>query len=264
VFGLGRPTLLWPRGLSGRLTDAELEAIVAHELRHVVRRDTLSALLHTIVETLFWFHPLAWWIGARLTSERERACDEEVIGMGIDNRHYADAVVKVSRFCLRVPAAVMAGIGGSPLAVRIERILSAAPKTPPRLTTRLLLVGVLAIGVAAPMAAGASARIGVDRGQAPQSSESRVVRPRLIHEVKPEYTQEAMEARIQGSLQLGVVVLRSGDVGEVTVERSLDRQYGLDDQAVKAVKQWRFEPGTLDGEPEVTGRWRSRRGKGVG
>jgi periplasmic protein TonB len=73
--------------------------------------------------------------------------------------------------------------------------------------------------------------------------------PVLVKDVKPEYTREAREARIQGMVNLDAVVLKDGSVGEVTVTKSLDQKYGLDDQAVKALKQWQFKPGTKDGKP---------------
>jgi protein TonB len=73
--------------------------------------------------------------------------------------------------------------------------------------------------------------------------------PTLEYEVKPNYTPEAMQARIQGSIWLSVVVLATGAVGEVTITKSLDKQYGLDDEAVKTVRQWRFKPGMKDGKP---------------
>jgi bla regulator protein BlaR1 len=74
--------LLLPAGITDRLTPPQLKAIVAHELCHVRRRDNLATALHMGVEALFWFHPLVWWLGARLMEERERACDEEVLLMG--------------------------------------------------------------------------------------------------------------------------------------------------------------------------------------
>jgi bla regulator protein blaR1 len=73
VFGIFRPVLLWPRSVSEHLDDAHLEAVIAHELCHVRRRDNLAAILHMVVEAVFWFHPLVWWIGAQLIAERERA-----------------------------------------------------------------------------------------------------------------------------------------------------------------------------------------------
>ena len=54
---------------------------MAHEVMHVRRRDNLRAALHMFVEAAFWFHPIAWWLGRRLVEERERACDEAVLGM---------------------------------------------------------------------------------------------------------------------------------------------------------------------------------------
>ena len=73
--------------------------------------------------------------------------------------------------------------------------------------------------------------------------------PVLVKEVKPEYTPEARKARIQGMVNLDVVILKDGSVGDVAVTKSLDKEYGLDDQAVKAMKQWQFKPGTKDGKP---------------
>jgi TonB family protein len=74
-----------------------------------------------------------------------------------------------------------------------------------------------------------------------------VVGPRLINETKPAYTADAMHARVQGVVVLEAVVLPDGSVGRVRIVRSLDRSFGLDDEALRAVKQWRFVPGTLAG-----------------
>jgi beta-lactamase regulating signal transducer with metallopeptidase domain len=82
VFGIVRPVLIWPEGISEHLPDPHLRSILAHELWHVRRRDNLAAALHMLVEAAFWFHPLVWWIGARMVDERERACDEQVLHLG--------------------------------------------------------------------------------------------------------------------------------------------------------------------------------------
>ena len=75
-----------------------------------------------------------------------------------------------------------------------------------------------------------------------------VTLPKLVKQVRPEYTQEAKDAHIEGTVGLSAVVLADGSVGDVAVTRSLDTTYGLDDQAIKAMKQWTFEPGTKDGK----------------
>ena len=74
-----------------------------------------------------------------------------------------------------------------------------------------------------------------------------VIAPRLLREVKPGYTGEAMRARVQGVVRLQAIVLPDGSVGNMKIIRSLDHVFGLDEEAMKSVSQWRFQPGTLAG-----------------
>ena len=76
-----------------------------------------------------------------------------------------------------------------------------------------------------------------------------VTSPQVIFEKTPEYTLDAMRARIQGPVLVEAVVLTDGSVGAVRVLRSLDHQLGLDQKAIEAVRQWRFRPGTRFGKP---------------
>ena len=71
--------------------------------------------------------------------------------------------------------------------------------------------------------------------------------PVLTKLVKANYTKAAMDRKVEGTVELDAVVLKDGTVGDVTVTRSLDEE--LDQQAIKALKQWKFRPGTKDGEP---------------
>ena len=73
--------------------------------------------------------------------------------------------------------------------------------------------------------------------------------PQVTKQIRPQYTSEAMAQRIEGVVVLDVVVKADGAVGDVNVTQSLDAVYGLDAEAVKAMKQWEFKPGTKDGKP---------------
>jgi periplasmic protein TonB len=73
--------------------------------------------------------------------------------------------------------------------------------------------------------------------------------PRVLREVKPAYTAEAMRAKVQGLVLLECVVMPDGTIGRVEVVKSLDGTFGLDQEAIKAARQWRFAPGTRFGEP---------------
>jgi TonB family protein len=77
----------------------------------------------------------------------------------------------------------------------------------------------------------------------------KITLPSVVREVKPSYTKEAMQQKIQGSVWLGVVVGETGDVTNVEVTKSLDKEYGLDQEAMKAAWQWKFKPGTFEGKP---------------
>lgn len=76
-----------------------------------------------------------------------------------------------------------------------------------------------------------------------------VTQPRLLREVKPNYTADAMRAKIQGVVWLEAVVMENGSVGQVRVTRSLDPTFGLDQEAERTVKKWVFAPGTRLGQP---------------
>jgi bla regulator protein blaR1 len=124
VFGIFRPVLLWPKSISERLDDSHLDAVLAHELCHVRRQDNLAAALHMLVEALFWFHPLVWWLGARLIEERERACDEAVIELGNQRHTYAESILKVCKFCVSSPLTCVSGVTGADLKRRMVQIMT--------------------------------------------------------------------------------------------------------------------------------------------
>ncbi len=100
-------------------TPIQLEAVIAHELCHIRRRDNLFAAIHMLIEALFWFDPLLWWVGARLVEERERACDEEVLQLGNAPQIYAESILKTCQFYLESPLACVSGVTGSDLKKRI-------------------------------------------------------------------------------------------------------------------------------------------------
>jgi len=76
-----------------------------------------------------------------------------------------------------------------------------------------------------------------------------VLVPRLLKKIDPQYTADAMRAKVQGMVVLECVVMPDGTIGKVDIVRSLDSTFGLDQEAIKAARQWRFEPGTRFGEP---------------
>jgi bla regulator protein blaR1 len=154
IFGMSLPTLVWPQGISEYLEPAHLEAVLAHELWHVRRRDNLTAAIHMAVEAIFWFYPLVWWLGARLVEERERACDEEVVESGGERRVYAESILKVCEFCVGSPLACVSGVTGADLKKRMVHIMSEQVIRKLDLSKKLLLWAAALVVVIAPIVLG--------------------------------------------------------------------------------------------------------------
>ncbi len=154
VFGILHPVLVWPAGISERLEDAHLEAIVAHELCHIRRRDNFAAALHMAVEALFWFHPVVWWLGARMVEERERACDEAVLHWGKEPGVYAESILKACEFCVASPVACVSGVTGSDLKKRIFRIMTERGGLKLDLRQKLLLGAAALVAIGVPLVFG--------------------------------------------------------------------------------------------------------------
>jgi uncharacterized protein (TIGR03435 family) len=171
IFGIARPVLVWPEGISEQLQDAHLEAILAHEVWHVRRRDNLAAAIHMVVEAIFWLHPLVWWLGARLVEERERACDEEVLESGSERQVYAESILKTCEFCVEAPLACVSGVTDADLKKRIVRIMTERLAHKLDVRKRLLLGVTGFLAVAVPIGFGlAQGKPG--QANAPQSASS--------------------------------------------------------------------------------------------
>jgi hypothetical protein len=184
VVGILRPVLLIPQGIEQRLTPEQVSAVLAHERCHVAWRDNLAAAVHILVEALFWFHPLIWWLGKRLVAEREQACDEQVLADGHLPENYAEGILRVCEHYLESSLACAAGVSGANLRQRIEAIMNN------RLIERLNGIQKLVMTVAAsaaivvPLAAGVlSAPRAYAQGQAENAAEpdvsAELVRPQF-------------------------------------------------------------------------------------
>ncbi len=154
IFGIVRPVLVWPERISERLDDAQLEAILAHEVWHVRRHDNLAAAVHMVVEAVFWFYPLVWWLGGRLIEERERACDEEVLQMGNPANVYAESILKTCEFCVESPLACASGVTGADLKKRIMWIMAEGVVRKLDLSRKALLGAAGVLAFAAPIVLG--------------------------------------------------------------------------------------------------------------
>ena len=109
------------------------------------RRDNFFAAIHMLVEAIFWFHPLVWWIGSRMVEERERACDEAVVQMGCEPADYVEGILQVCRYYTESTLPCVSGVTGANVKKRLRTILTG---TVAREWSRGKKVALAAIGLA--------------------------------------------------------------------------------------------------------------------
>lgn len=247
--GLWQPLVLVPARFA-RLAPPLQRAALCHELLHVRRRDWFSSLIEELWCALFWFNPAARTLTSRLTLARETVVDEATIAHTRDRRAYAAALLEFATTTTRLPGATPL-IGRRQLGHRIALIAQEDPMSRLSLALRLTAAAggvALAALTTTPHLSIMAADQTSQTEKVYKGDDEGIVLPRIVYEVKPSYTAEALQARIQGTVHVTAVVLANGVVGRVVVVKSLDKEHGLDDQAVAAVRKWKFVPGTKGGK----------------
>lgn len=121
-----RPVVWIPLSLLARAPAEQIEALLAHELAHIARRDWLWNGVQCLVETVLFFHPAVWWLGRRIRQEREHACDDLAVAACGDAIVLAEALAALECERHSAPRILLSSDGGS-LMQRITRLLSGPP-----------------------------------------------------------------------------------------------------------------------------------------
>jgi TonB family protein len=244
TVGLRHPVILVPRRLLEMPARVQRAALV-HELVHVRRRDWMHTIIEELGCAMLWFHPAARVLAGRLTLARETVVDEQTLAFTRDRRAYAEALLAFADPRPR-RAPVTPLISPRHLYQRISLITQEASMSRPRMLSAVIV----ALALSGTATAFAAVTFPMSRQDSTVYKPGNgVTLPVVIKEVRPEYTAEAMRRKIQGSVFMQVVVLADGNVGDVQISQSLDAEYGLDQEAVAAAKQWQFEPGRRNDKP---------------
>ncbi len=257
VSGLRRPKIALPREWPQEFREAALR----HELAHVDRLDLWTELLTRIVCAVYWFHPLVWMTSARLRVEREAACDDAVLNSGYYAPAYADALLAAARGVASMPMVGCSMLDSASLKARMARLLDTGLQRMSSRQAKLragiaMAIGLVAIGILIPARAQDAAQTtspAADRQ--PESAPpdgiytvgGEVSAPSVQSHVEPVYPDDAREEKISGTLQMELVVGADGIAREIVIVKGLTPS--LNNSAINAVQQWRFNPGYFHGEP---------------
>jgi TonB family protein len=152
VIGWLRPTILLPAGAADQLAAEHLDALLAHELAHIRRRDYLFNLLQTSIEVLLWYHPATWWVSVQVRAERECCCDDDAVAACGNPLTYARALSRAER--LRSASKWAIALSGASLLNRVRRLTEM--KTPQIGRFAVCLTGLFAFGLILTAGAGSS------------------------------------------------------------------------------------------------------------
>ncbi len=218
----GQSVLLLPRPLLVTLTPEQREALLAHELAHLQRKDHWFRLLEAIVLGLFWWHPCAWLARNRLQHAEEQCCDAWVLGAYPDrSRSYASALLETVDFLAEsrhhLPVAA-SGFGQvNVLRSRFEMILT---NTLPRRLSWPMRLALLAVAACILPVAPGLAKADDEQNQRKKDRQARI--QKLINELKKELDEADVEENKQVRLKVDLKLKKESDENVIKLNENVD------------------------------------------
>ena len=258
TFGILQPVVVFPEAFT-ELDESMQSAVACHELLHVKRRDWVWNTLDELVRTFFWFHPGFHWLVGRIQLTREQVVDEQAVTLLGSRQIYLRSLVEIAkrRNSTALPAPLF--LKESQLSRRVQLLLRLREVRMSKARKNIsMAVGLALLAVigwwslsALPLTAAQSTRLPESEPavQEPILVGSNVMKRKLIHRVDPEYLSHLTIARPSGLVILTVVVGKQGEVQQVEVVQPDKDKPAMDSAAMDAVRQWRYEPYLLDGQP---------------
>lgn len=235
--GWRRPLILLPAALTASVPAAQLDALLAHELAHIRRHDYLANLVQTLIRSLLFFHPVAWWLSRRIDAERELLADQGAALVLGDGRRLAQALAELERNRHTGFFAAQAATGGELLG-RVRALLS--PQA-----ARLKLH---AVAPAVFLAVGGVALAAQAASDATSSALTRRAYIDFDYCAKPVWPAAALAAELTGRVTLRFEVGRDGRITRATLVGSSGHP-ALDQAALEGIGKCRFNPAQVDGMP---------------
>ena len=247
VYGVIRPAVLLPESFFEAPTE-QRRAVLVHELIHVQRNDWLGLLWLEIWRSLLWFHPVIHLMLHRLANVREQLVDRKAIEVTADRRSYLEALVSIARAPApddRLLAPLF--LEKNRLKQRVQVILEEKPMPAIKRYAWLALITAALFFVANWARDSFPVYAQSDAPEIHKVGDDGVSAPRLLSKVEPEYTEEARERKINGTVTLSCEVHADGRAHNIKILEGLEG--GLNDKAIEAVEAWKFQPGLKDGKP---------------
>jgi TonB family protein len=277
TLGLRRGLVLVPSTFLDNIHAGDLDALLAHELAHIARRDFAKNLLYGLVSLPAAWHPVMWRTRDRVAESRELVCDaiaaDAIAADAITTdaiaseatagrRQYAQALLRIAAlFAERPPVANLHALGifnvNADSSTLERRVMTLTRKPAPISTARRILLAAASSAIAFATCASALALHTGVAALAPIDAQNS--QPAKIHVRRdvmsgqrisgdnPKYPEEARAKKIRGTVVLGVIISKDGTVENIRVQTTPAES--LAKSAIEAVRTWRYRPYLLNGNP---------------
>ena len=252
TIGVWRYALLLPPGFLDNVEDGDLDAVLAHEFAHMRRRDFTKNLIYGVLSLPVAYYPVLWLTCSRLAETREMICDEMAAEVVTGRENYARSLLRLASILTeRMPAKTLHAIGIFDANIFERRIMNLTQKR-----AEIQVVGRFAIAAACVLVAIATcaSALALRMDVTPAAAQSNP--PKKIHvkadnlklttHVDPVYPPAAKAAGTEGSVILDVIISKEGVPEHISVQKGPS---ALQASALDAVRQWRWQPFLLNGDP---------------
>ncbi len=257
TIGIARRLVLLPEGMLATLPPPEMHAAISHEFAHMQRHDFLKNLVHELLSLPVRFHPLFRLTRQRVMESREMVCDQMAAEAG-ERHQYARSLLRLASLLVRgMPTQTPHAIGifdATTFERRVMRLTQNPTPVSPRRRFATVAANVLLAAAVCGSAIALSVRVDAfaadDKHPAspngPVNVSAEKMQEQIVSKVPPVYPVEAKKAGIQGSVKLDAVVGKTGDVEQLKV---ISGPKELQQSSLDAVRQWKYKPFLLNGEP---------------
>ena len=256
TMGLRRKVLLLPVAMADVLPKGDLETVIAHEFAHMQRNDFMKNLFYELLSLPAAYHPLFWATRARVMESREMICDQMAAAMSGRNE-YAGSLLRMAALLVpRKPTPHTLGIFDTNVFERRLMNLTEKHNEIHGIRRMALIAACAVLGLATcgtALALGMHANAVSDGGSSSASKapkqitvSAKTMSGNLLTKAVPVYPPAAKQAKIQGTVVLSVVIGDDGNVQNIQVVSGPDE---LQQSSIDAVRQWRYKPYLLNGNP---------------
>ncbi len=256
TIALRRRVLLVPPSFFQSVSSGDLDAVFAHELAHIRRHDFLKNLVYGLVSLPIAWHPLLWLTRSRLAESREMVCDSIAAQAVAGPERYARSLLRMaSLLSAHTPDRTLHAIGifdAHTFERRIMKLTRNAVEV--RGARRIVIVAACTVVALATCVSALALHMNLNTPEEtapakPNRIHVKIDNLKILTRVAPVYPAQAKidKDTVNGKVALAVVIGKDGAPQNIRVAESLRSDY--DESALDAVKQWRWQPYLLNGEP---------------